>query len=388
MSRSAAFRVVHVAEDISAIAGGVPAVVRQLSEKLARLAVPVQIAHATGAPGEMPAGVDVFTFPPGGLRRAWSWGLGLQKGVAQLARHPAGGTRPVFHVHGIWAAPQYFAARAAHAAEVPFIVTAHGMLEPWLWSEQGWPIRIKKEGYWRALGYPALRRASVVHAITPLERDHLWRLFPRNRLEVIPNAIELDGEPNCSRRVRDKTILFLGRIEPKKGVDVLLRAFARAKIDKEWRIQIVGPAWSDAYLTQLKAIVEEFGLGKRVEFHGPLFGEEKHKLLDSAWVMAVPSHSEVVGLVNLEAASRYLPTITTHQTGLYDWESGGGLLAEPNDVSIRRALEAACSWGDREQHDRGDASRRLVLQRYSWEAVLPMWMQLYSSLCFGEQFDR
>lgn len=379
MSRTGGLRVVHVAEDVARIAGGVPAVVRQLTERLSRNDIPVQIIHATGDPGELPAGVEVFTYPPTGLGHLWSWGHGLREGVARLAVS-SNGDAPVFHVHGVWSAPQYFAARAAHQAGVPFVFTAHGMLEPWLWNQQGWKIRAKKWLYWSALAYPALSKARVIHAITPLEQKHLARLFPNNCIEVIPNAIDVSDEEDCPQVERGKTILFLGRIEPKKGVDVLLRAFARAKIGKEWSVDVVGPAWSESYLSGLKAIVNECGLGQRVRFRGPLFGEEKRKLIDTAWVLAAPSHSEVVGLVNLEAAARCLPTITTYQTGLHDWELGGGLLVEPNEDALGQALEAACSWSAQEQRDRGLASRRLVQQRYSWQVVMPMWTQLYSSL--------
>jgi len=254
------------------------------------------------------------------------------------------------------------------------------MLEPWLWDQQGWKIRAKKRLYWSALAYPALSKASVIHAITPLEQNNLARLFPGNRIEVIPNAIDVSGEDYCPQVERGKTILFLGRIEPKKGVDLLLRAFARAKISQDWSVDVVGPVWAQAYLSGLKAIVTECRLEQRVRFRGPLFGEQKRKLIDTAWVLAAPSHSEVVGLVNLEAAARCLPTITTHQTGLHDWEQGGGLLIEPNEEALVLALEAACSWSVQEQHERGLASRRLILQRYSWQAVMPMWMRLYSSL--------
>ncbi|HUW75526.1 MAG TPA: glycosyltransferase [Gallionella sp.] len=372
-------RVVHVAEDVARIAGGVPAVVHQLSERLSRNGIPVQIVHATGDPGELPPGVEVFTFPPTGLGRLWSWGRGLRGGVARLAE-ASNGDAPVFHVHGAWSAPQYFAARTAHQAGVPFVFTAHGMLEPWLWDQQGWKIRAKKRVYWSALAYPSLSKASVIHAITPLEQKHLARLFPNNRIEVIPNAIDMSDTEECPQDERCKTILFLGRIEPKKGVDVLLRAFASAQISKEWSIDVVGPAWSQAYLSVLKSIVDECELGERVRFRGPLFGEEKRKLIDTAWVLTAPSHSEVVGLVNLEAAARCLPSITTRQTGLYDWEQGGGILIEPNDDDLCRALEATCSWSAQEQRDRGLASRRLVQQRYSWQVVMPMWIQLYSSL--------
>lgn len=379
MRGSSTLRIVHVVEDVSAIAGGVPAVVRQLSEHLAQRGVAVQIAHATGDPGELPAGVEIFVFPPAGLGRAWSWGHGLREGLERLAA-PATGVRPAFHIHGIWSAPQYFAARAAHAAGTPFVVTAHGMLDPWLWDEQNWKKLLKKRTYWTMLGAPALGNASVIHAITPLEQEYLSRLFPHHRIEVIPNAIDVDALGEHSNIERSKTILFIGRIEPKKGVDVLLRAFAQAKIGNGWSVDVVGPVWSQAYSAHLEAIVDEFRLGHRVRFHGPLFGDEKLKLIDTAWVMATPSHSEAIGLVNLEAAVRHLPAITTRQTGLYDWESGGGLLIDPNVDSLRRALETACSWSTQEQRDRGEASRRLVKQRYSWQAVLPMWMQLYASL--------
>lgn len=379
MSQPSPLRVVHVAEDMSRLAGGVPAVVRQLTERLSLNGIQVQIAHALGDPDELPAGVKVFTYPPTGLGRLWSWGNGLREGVACLAA-ASNLDASVFHVHGAWMAPQYFAACAAHQAGVPFVFTAHGMLEPWLWDQQGWRIRAKKLAYWSVLAYPALSKASVIHAITPLEQKHLARLFPNNRIEVIPNAIDVSDAEYCPQDERTKTILFLGRIEPKKGVDLLLRAFARAKISKEWSVDVVGPAWSQAYLSGLKVIVDECGLGGRVRFHGPLFGEVKCKLIDTAWVLAAPSHSEVVGLVNLEAAARCLPTITTHQTGLHDWEQGGGLLVEPNVDALGHALEAACSWSARERRDRGLVSRRLVLQRYSWQAVMPMWAQLYSSL--------
>lgn len=364
---------------MAGVAGGVPAVVRQLSEHLSLNGIQVQIAHATGEPGELSPGVEVFTWPPAPLGRLWSWGRGLQSGLAQLATALNGDT-PVFHVHGVWSAPQYFAARAAHEVGTPFVFTAHGMLEPWLWDQQGWRVRVKKMAYWSSLAYPSFSKAQVIHAITPLEQRNLARLFPDSRIEVIPNAIEVSNFDDFSHDERSKTILFLGRIDPKKGVDVLLRAFACAKISKEWSVDIVGPTWSRLYMAELKAITSEFGLDKRVRFHGPLFGEAKRRLIDSAWVMAVPSHSEAVGLVNLEAAARCLPTITTPQTGLHDWELGGGLLVEPTIDAFRRALEITCSWSKEEQHDRGLASLRLVRQRYSWQAVTPKWTQLYSSI--------
>ena len=92
------------------------------------------------------------------------------------------------------------------------------------------------------------------------------------------------------------------------------------------------------------------------------------------------SHSEVVGLVNLEAADYFLPSITTPQTGLSDWSQGGGILSFPDVLSISRALIEASSWSSEEQFERGVASRSLVHKSYSWDHVTPLWHNLYTQL--------
>jgi len=375
-------RLVFVVDDIAPISGGVPAVVRQLSLRVAEQGATVQLVYAHGELDDLTQNLEGFAFRPHGLGRMWSWGAQLSKGVAQLSQNVGSGPT-LFHLHGIWAAPQYFAARAAHANGVPFIVSAHGMLEPWLWNEQGWRIWAKKKAYWAGLAYPALSKATIIHAITPLERDHLRVLFPKNQIEVIPNAIDVTEVDEIVPVERSKTILFLGRIEPKKGVDILIQAFAKAKLPADWNLRIAGPVWSSKYLVLLEKLVRSLELEDRVKFSGPVFGDDKREMLQRAWVMAVPSHSEVVGLVNLEAAIFRLPTITTPNTGLQDWESGGGILVSPDVDALFAALQAACAWSDHEQFERGLASRRLVLDRYSWRAVLPQWTSLYSSLRQG-----
>ena len=111
-----------------------------------------------------------------------------------------------------------------------------------------------------------------------------------------------------------------------------------------------------------------------------MFGAEKQRHLQRAWVLACPSHSEVIGLVNLEAALNGVPSITTFETGLYDWEEGGGLLVHPRVEEVRCAIEVACSWNGTQRQQRANASRELVLSRYSWRTVLPKWQSLYESL--------
>jgi glycosyltransferase involved in cell wall biosynthesis len=381
--------VLHVTEDMAAVSGGVPAVVRQLSRRWAGLGERVTVLHAKGDASDLADVAEVLRCPPQGIGRAWSLGPALRPTLSgTLAR--LAGQGGVLHVHGLWTAPATLAPDLARRSGVPAVFTAHGMLVPWLWNQQGAAVRLKKAAFWRLLGAPALRQCGVVHAITPMERDELQALLPASRIEVIPNAIELASEPEVgagstrpAAPERDHLILFLGRIEPKKGADILIRAFARAVdqgLGADWRLCIAGPPWSERYLGTLQALVRDSGLGSRVEFTGAVFGAAKQALLARAWVLAVPSHSEVVGLVNLEAAAASLPSITTHQTGLWDWEEGGGLLIQPDDDALARALLETAGWSAAEQRQRGQASRRLVQRRYSWQAVLPQWRALYDDL--------
>ena len=372
-------RLVCISEDHSVIAGGVPAVVDQLSYRVAGCGIPVNQIHVRS--GGMPSrkGVEADCVVPSRLGASWGWSPQLRENIIRMSTFSES---VLFHLHGIWAAPQYVGATVAKERSIPFIVSAHGMLEPWLWERQGKMVRTKKEIYWKLFAYPALRLASVVHAITPLEQQHLHALFPSNRIEVIPNAIDLDEYPDAGsgQQERERLILFVGRIEPKKGVDILLRAFAASHVSSDWRVAIIGPVWSFEYQAELAKIVDENVLGDRVSFLGPVFGEEKRRWMRKAWLLAAPSHSEVVGLVNLEAAVYCVPSITTHQTGLDDWANGGGMLIQPDVEQMRAALEQACAWSDSERAERGRASRRLVSERYSWDAVLPQWISLYESL--------
>jgi glycosyltransferase involved in cell wall biosynthesis len=117
-----------------------------------------------------------------------------------------------------------------------------------------------------------------------------------------------------------------------------------------------------------------------VEFIGPIFGEAKWKWIKRAWVVAVPSNTEVVGIVNLEAAACGTPTITTFETGLTRWGESGGMLIHPNVHELAVSLRQVSAWTDSERISRGKVSRRFIEQFFSWDVVLPQWLELYESV--------
>jgi glycosyltransferase involved in cell wall biosynthesis len=285
---------------------------------------------------------------------------------------------------------QWSAAQVALKQKTATLLSPHGMLNSWHFRRRGFR-ELRKLVYWRTVAYPAFRHISLIHAVTPGERDELARWFPGQSISVIPNAIDLETLDHLRSQAGDDSpppvdepyLLFLGRLHPVKGVELLIEAFAKSirRIKGKFRLLIVGPESDPSYAAKLKSQVRLLGVEERVTFVGPVFGpQEKLSLYRHAWAFCAPSQTEVMGLVNLEAASAQLPVVTTHGTGLWDWEEGGGLLVQPQVEDLSRALERVFSWSDRERRDRGQKLRQLVERRYAWQAVGPQWVELYANL--------
>jgi glycosyltransferase involved in cell wall biosynthesis len=285
----------------------------------------------------------------------------------------------VLHVHGVWSAPQFFSLYFSNKYNSPCILTSHGMLQPWLWKNQGLFVYIKKNIYWVILGFFSLKKVKYVHAITPREFYFLKQLFPKKNIFLIPNAINLDEFFSKQEQKIRKEITFVGRLEESKGVHLLIEAFALlSSYDGGWILNIIGPVWSVNYKNYLIAIIEKNCLSDSVIFHDFKFGSEKENLIRKSWVTVLPSYTEAIGLVNLESAAMYTPTITTFQTGLDDWEEGGGILCNPSVDSLFQALQKTCSWSINERLEKGLKSRKLIEGRYSWDSILPMWIKIYN----------
>lgn len=376
----------HVTEDHSPANTGVTEVITQLTRYLAGQGWPTTVLTAGKGVTPVPEGVGLAEFPlrPGG--RIWRYPDKLGACLQEIKRDMGN----IFHLHGVWGAPQWLAARAAVRQKVPALLTAHDMLSPWHWQD-GRLRQLKKVIYWFTLAYPAFRQLPLIHAITVQERRFLARLFPGQKIEVIPNAIDLSEVDailsGCDQvSSPDNSIpylLFLGRLHHKKGVDILIKAFAAAFAGREVKLLIVGPDSSAGYTEKLKSLANRLGVSRQVNFRGPVFGIQKYALFQRAWAFCLPSQSEVVGLANLEAAATATPGITTHETGLGDWEEGGGILVSPRVPDLTQALKRVFSWSLQERNERGRRLRRLVERRYSWEAVGPLWLHLYQELAWG-----
>ena len=373
-----------ISEDHSVANGGVTTVVSQLADELVLRCPDLRLRIvATGNDAvHQHARVSVELVKPTRVGKFWRWSPALQKKIDNILEAE---DIDVIHIHGIWTAVQWMGLLKASKRKIPHILSAHGMLEPWFWGGSASAFkRFKKMLYLRNVFFPVVSRDAIIHAITPLEQKNLQRMFPHQEVIAIPNAIAMNEKDENSPFLHSgesfKNIVYLGRIHPKKGIDLLIRAFHRVSFGMQWQLIIAGQEESPSYLHSLQQLISELELTSQVHFTGPVYGGQKWDLLRKAWVMVAPSYSEVMGMVNLEAAKCHTPSITTWETGLLDWESGGGISVHPNVEELARALHATSRWTPTERTERGEKSYQFVKQKYSWDAVFPLWEKLYKEM--------
>lgn len=377
--------ILHVTDAFNRANTGITQAIRELLDQSRDFANGLGLIAAGKIDVAIPSGVFAEQVPlsQNPLLRSWNFAPDFGNTMrTMLTEHAVS----IVHIHGTWLHQQFAGVRVAKERDLPVVLTNHGHLEAWALRQPGFFGALKKKLYLDVMSAPLFSKVDVFHAISPLNRDMVRRLFPSARIELIPNAIDIGVVDRAlAGYQRDYTIaphiLFMGRLAPQKGVDLLIQGFGHAVLPPGWKLILAGPVENEEYAVYLNRLIAESSRRDAIEIKGPVWDlAEKFRMMANAWVVAVPSRSEAVGLVNLEASACRTPTITTFATGLLDWGEGGGLLIEPNAQAIARSLSEAAAWSDAERMDRGAASRALTEARYSTQYTAGLWAALYSSL--------
>ncbi len=229
-------------------------------------------------------------------------------------------------VHGMWQFVGYAVWRTM-AGRVPYLVFPHGMLDPYF--KRAFPLKhAKKWPYWLAIDFWVLRAARRVlftcEAESSLAKESFW--LHRWSPAVVPfGAVPSHRDPRSQRDVflasqpqlaNRRFLLFLGRIHPKKGCDLLLAAFLRlAELDPELHLVIAGPD-PHHWRAELEAGVEGAGLAQRVHWTGMLTGDAKWGAFYASEAFILPSHQENFGIAVAEALSCGLPVLVSDKVNI------------------------------------------------------------------------
>jgi glycosyltransferase involved in cell wall biosynthesis len=430
-------KILHIVALIQASTGGPAVSVTRLASEQAKLGHEVTLAcldyphlgPQVAAPGVRVVSVKGNLFAVRG--RGWF------PEFRRVLREEAA-KADVVHNHGLWMWPNAYAREAAVAAGKPLVISPRGMLEAWSLGRS----KLRKAVAWRLFEKKNLQSAAMFHATAESEARSIEEFLSHRltrintdlfraedlgaksssseeaaevEIVVAPNGVDL---PDLALRpgrgmleeefpaMKDRRwVVFMSRLHPKKGIDVLLRAWARQNVErgaksKEHGVreetvgrrlsedtESLGPvlviAGSDliGYRKDVEQLVKKLGLENSVVVTGEVQGEMKDALLANAEIFVLPSYSENFGIVVAEAMAWGRPVIATTGT---PWKQvadvGAGWWVAPEEDTLAKALAEALGHGREELDVMGAKGRALVEERYTWVAPAERLVSAYSEL--------
>lgn len=292
----------------------------------------------------------------------------------------------VVHIHGVWESMIVRAAKDAHRLGVPYIVRPCGMLDPWSLAHHGWRKRFAMTISHRQM----LNRAAALQALNKVESQLIGPLNLTAPHVVIPNGVSLDevdsggGDSEFLSKadgLGDKRfVLFVGRLEYKKGLDFLAQGFARiAAAHRDVDLVVVGPA--DNALKPFLEAIEKAKLTSRVHVIGPLYGDAKFAAYRRATCFCLPSRQEGFSLAIAEAMASRTPAAVSTECHFEEvGSSGAGIVFDLHAGAVGDALNKMLSATPRQCEQMGQAGRALVEKHYTWNRIAQQTAAMYATV--------
>lgn len=263
------------------------------------------------------------------------------------------------------------------------MISPHGMLEPWALQNSRWKKRIASALFQRN----TIAKADCLHALTPAERGEILAYCGPKPVAQIPNGVDEPGPfARLSQARREKTMLYLGRIHPKKNLSYLLDLWAASGVSTQnWRLQIAG--WDqNGTEAALRAQAQNLGIAAQIDFIGPLFGEAKTIALAGADAFVLPSLSEGLPMTVLEAWSHGLPVLMTQACNLpLGFERGAAQRLTLNDaVQGQQELITFLQMPQAGLAQMGAAGLDLAREHYLWDSTAKKVLACYEWSAQGQ----
>jgi glycosyltransferase involved in cell wall biosynthesis len=377
-------RIIHVVRTIDPASGGLPIVPVRLGAAQAAMGHSVFVlaerdaafseaalfreiagADRVGRLGVAPAGPAAML----GLGRAW---FDLRDNLRGA---------DVVHIHGVWEPVLWATAKTARGLGVPYVLAAHGMLDPWSLAQKQWKKRLALAAGWRGI----LNRSAALHLLNEDERRLVAALGLTAPAVIIPIGVPLDeidrgrADAFAARHPAVASrpyVLFVSRLHYKKGLDYLAEAFRRvAANDREVHLVVVGP--DGGARSEFEHQVKAAGLTDRVHVLGPISAAEKWDALAGATCFCLPSRQEGFSMAILEALAARVPAVISEHCHFPEVAEHSAGVIVPLDVeAIAAALGRVLADADA-RRAMGAAGRHMVEGRFTWERVAEVSVAAY-----------
>jgi len=293
------------------------------------------------------------------------------------------------YISAIWNYPTAIAAHYCRKYKKPYIIAPRGIFYPYTFNKKNW----KKWPYYQLITKRDLEKASAIHytTIDEFEEGHSFLGIKNNHIFIVPNGISLSEFDNLPPKenlknkypiLKDKkVILFLSRLDWKKGLDILAKAYGLLSKKRDDVYLVVVGDGPEKFKNQVKNWFKNEGVFERTLFTGMFTGREKLEAYTGSDIFVLPSYSESFGMVVIEAMACGLPTIISDGVGLYQEinSSRSGLVVPCDSVKLAEAMNNLLNDAALRQNIKENA-KKLVKEKFDIDKVADEMLKEYKKL--------
>lgn len=288
----------------------------------------------------------------------------------------------IIHNHSLWMMPNIYPGWVARRFEIPLVISPRGTLSTFAFNNGSAVKRL----VWPLLQKPAIDPVTCFHATAISEYEDIRRMGFRQPVAVIPNGVDIPPMGQKAPKLR-RSVLFLGRIHKKKGLDMLLPAW-RVLQDRftDWDLKIAGPD-NRGYLGEMRLLAEHLRL-KRIEFLGPVYGEAKWQMYRDSDLFVLPTYSENFGMSIAESLAAGTPAIVSKGApwgGLEDY--GAGQWIDIGIDPLVASLESLMTCSTEDLDDMGRRGRAWMSKSFSWQTIGHQILDTYRWIQDGQRVE-
>ena len=293
----------------------------------------------------------------------------------------------IVHIHSLFQFSTLAACHYCRHYKKPYIICTLGQLDAYALKRKF----LRKKTYLRLFENRNLKNASALHFATEDERNHLADPSLKNRGVVVSLGLDFDEFTNLpetgSFRTRypllgkKKIILFFGRVNFKKGLDILVSAFARIVAKRDEVILVIAGPDNESYGRKVKSWLHTRGIAGRVLFTGMLLDKDKLAVLRDSDIFVLPSYSESFGLAVIEAMACGLPVVISDRVGIFKeiMAARAGSIVACEEEKLTDALTHLLD-NPGLRREMGENGRRLVQDQFTWDAAAQRMLRCYQDV--------
>lgn len=298
----------------------------------------------------------------------------------------------IVHIHSLYLFHNLIAGYYCRKYHIPYLIRPHGILDPFLQKRH--PVR--KKVYNFLIEKRNLNNASAIHYTTNEEMELAKPLNIKASSIVVPNGLDisafskLPAYGSFKRKYpaleNKKIILFFSRINFKKGMDILVKAFGKVtRARDDIYLVVVGPD-NEGYGKKVNKWLEDEGVLNKTLFTGMLLGEEKMAVLTDSDLFVLPSYSENFGIVVAEAMACGLPVVISNKVNIWQEvkQAGAGIVTDCDSDQVADAILKILDDPTRAK-EMGEKGKQLVKSQYAWDQVAEKMIETYQNIITEHQ---